>query len=81
MNWKKLYNILLPLVATALAGMFGYDKVEEYRASQPAPDVDVSVTFANAPTNDDHDQALRSKIDALSTRLNALTSRVNRWHK
>ena len=57
MNWKKLYNIILPLIVAAFASMFGYEKVQEYRASQPTP-VTNEITF-NAPSNSGLDELKR----------------------
>jgi len=40
---KKVYNILLPLVVAAMASVFGYEKVQEYRASEVKAEVTVNV--------------------------------------
>ena len=58
MNWKKLYNILLPLIVAAMASFFGYEKVQEYRSSQPAVTVNVEAPKDNGLAE------LRRKVDA-----------------
>lgn len=39
---KKAYNILLPLVVAAMASVFGYEKVQEYRSSGVTVNIETS---------------------------------------
>jgi len=44
---KKIYNILLPLVVAAMASVFGYEKVQEYRASSTPVTVNIEAQKDN----------------------------------
>ena len=72
MSWKKLYSVLLPIIATALAGQFGYTKVQEYRAQSAPTEVTVNVETG--------DNDLRSKVDALSREVEANRKSIVGWH-
>ena len=70
MNWKKLYNIILPLLAAGLASYLGLDKGGYI--NQPTP-VTNEITF-NAPSNN-------GEIETIKRKLEALQADVDKWHK
>lgn len=68
MNWKKLSGLILPVVVTALAGTFGYEKVQEYRSSQGAA-VTVNVETGN-----------NGELETIRRELRLLQAEVKKWH-
>ena len=67
---KKVYNILLPLVVAAMASVFGYEKVQQYRASTTEVKSEVTVNVETSKSNGE-----------LKRMVEENRKSIEKWHK